>query len=202
MRIWIPLALLALTTCIPSVVSAQIAYDEITSGDLGDPIDGAPTNLGVLGPGVNTVFGTLENAFNPVTFLDRDSFTFTVADGLQLDSLLFTSLDGGSRFYALSNRDSALSTTDPSGNYYTSLVGANSIGVNLLDGTVNNYGSPGGSGPLAAGDYSFWLQETDFTTPSYSLSLTTSAAVPEPGSTFALLCGGGVLLLRRRRTLA
>lgn len=198
MRPWIPLTLLVLATCIPSVVSAQITFDETTNGDLGDPIEGSPTILEVLGIGVNTVSGSLDNTF---TFLDRDAFTFTVAEGLQLDNLSFTFLEGDNRFYALSNQDTALSTNSAGGNYYTSLVGASSVGVNLLDGTVNSIGPPGsgGSGPLAAGDYTFWIQETDFTVANYSLSLTTSTAVPEPGTTFALLCSGGLTCLRRRR---
>lgn len=198
MRPWIPIVLLVLTTCIPSVVSAQIAFDETTNGDLGDPIAASPTDLGVFGIGVNTVSGSLDNTF---TFLDRDAFTFTVAAGQQLDSLFFTSLQGEGRFYALSNQDTALSTTTANGNYYTSLIGASNIGVNLLEGTVNDLKPAGSSesGPLAAGEYSFWFQETDFTVANYSLSLTVSTAVPEPSSTLALLGSLGLMFLGRNR---
>lgn len=199
MRTWVTLSLLVYASCIPSVVSAQISFNETADVDLGDPIEGSPTILGSLGIGVNTVSGSLDNTF---TFLDRDAFQFTVADGLQLDNLSFTLLEGDNRFYALSNQDAALSTTSAGGNYYISLIGASSVGVNLLDGTLNSLGPPGsgGSGPLAAGDYTFWIQETDFTVANYSLSLTTSAAVPEPGSVFVLLCSGGLMCIRRRRT--
>ena len=200
MKIWVPLVLMLLMVSTPCFVSAQVVFGEAANGDLGDPIDGAPTILGELGIGVNTVSGSLDNTF---TFLDRDAFTFTVADGQQLDSLLFTSLDGDGRFYALSNQNTALSTTTANGNYYTSLVGASSIGVNLLDGTVNDLRSPGSgeSGPLAAGDYTFWFQETDFSVASYSLSLTTSTAVPEPSSILVLFCSGGLMFVRRQRRI-
>ena len=200
MRIWIPLALLVFTICIPSVVSAQIFFDETISGDLGDPTDGSTTILGLLGLGGNTVSGILDNDFSgPNNGLDRDSFTFTVAQGQQLDSLSFTALNGGFHFYALSNQDTAVSTNSGGDNYYASLIGDESIGVNLLDGTVNDSGGAGGTGPLAAGDYTFWFQETDFSIVNYSLALTTSTAVPEPCSTLVLLCSGGLICLRRRR---
>ena len=183
---------------IPIALSAQVTFNEIANGDLGDPIDALTTLVGDLGVGVNTVDGSLDNTF---TFLDRDAFTFIVPDGLQLDSLSFTALDGDDRFYALSNRNTALATNTAGGNYYTSLIGADSIDVNLLDGTVNSL-KPAGlseSGPLAAGEYTFWLQETDFSVASYSLSLTTSVAVPEPSPTLILFCSGGVIFLSQRR---
>lgn len=199
MRLWITLALSFLSTCLPGVVNSQVVYNEIVSGDLGDPINAAPTDLGVLGLGVNTVSGSLDNTFS---ILDRDAFTFNVAVGQQLDSLSFTNLQGEDRFYALSNQDTALSTSSANGNYYASLVGAGSIGTNLLDGTVNNLRTVGSgqSGPLGAGEYSFWLQETDFSVVGYSLSLSTSTAVPEPGATCVLFISGGLMGLRRRRT--
>ena len=201
MRFWIPLALLAVTLTIQSVVSAQITFGEAADGDLGDPTDGTITILGELGLGVNTVDAFLDNDFGP-NGLDRDSFTFTVAEGMQLDSLSFTSMVGGGHFYALSNKDAALSTTTGGGNYYASLVGDDSVGVNLLDGTLNDSGGSGGSGPLEAGDYTFWFQETDFSRFNYSVSLTTtSTAVPEPSSASVLLCSGLMCWGRRRRVI-
>ena len=196
MRNWILFALMVLIVSIPSAASAQVTFGESINGDLGDPTDGSITILGELGVGENTVAGTLDNT---IFFLDRDSFTFTIAEGLQLDSLFFTSFDGGGHFYALSNRDMAVTTNSASGNYYASLIGSESVGVNLLDGTENNSGGSGGSGPLTAGDYSFWIQETDFSVVNYSLSLTTSTAVPEPGSAIVLVFSGGLMLLRRYR---
>ena len=198
MRIRISLAFLVLTICISTVASAQTTFDEATDGDLGDPTDGTSTILGILGFGVNTVSGTLDNDFGP-NGLDRDAFIFTVAQGQQLDSLSFASLNGGGHFYALSNRDTAVSTNSGGDNYYSSLIGDDSVGINLLNGTVNDSGGSGGTGPLAAGDYTFWFQETDFSIVDYSVSLTTSTVVPEPSSGFVLLCCGGLISMRRRR---
>ena len=59
----------------------------------------------------------------------------------------------------------------------------------------------GSSGTLAAGDYSFWVQETSPTPVDYSFTFTV-AALPEP-SAFALLSGimalGYFVLKRQQR---
>ena len=178
-----------------SLFNAQVFYTEATSGDLGDPVDSSPSILGLLGLGLNTVNGSLDNT---ATILDRDAFTFTVASGQQLDSLSFTSLTGDAHFFALSNQNAPVSTFSASGNYYTSLIDSGNIGVNLLDGTINIFQSgPSPSGPLGPGGYTFWFQETDGSVVPYGLSLTTSS-VPEPSAVLGLLVAGGLMCLRRR----
>ena len=87
MRLLISLAIF-LATCSSTIVNAQVFYTEATSGDLGDPVDSSPSILGLLGLGLNTVNGSLDNT---ATILDRDAFTFTVASEQQLDCLLYTS---------------------------------------------------------------------------------------------------------------
>ncbi|MEO0511007.1 MAG: PEP-CTERM sorting domain-containing protein, partial [Verrucomicrobiota bacterium] len=56
----------------------------------------------------------------------------------------------------------------------------------------------GSSTPLAAGDYSFWLQETGSTTVDYQISFTT-AVVPEPSTYVALLGSAAIALAVARR---
>ncbi len=172
------------------VTSAQVNYDEATDGDLGDPA--TPTALGVLGLGSNSVTGTLDNPNG----MDPDAFSFSVMAGQQLTGLYFSSMTGINRFFAFS--DGPVSTTDPEENLVSTLISSTDVMTNILDGTLNNRFGSGVSGPLDAGSYHVWFQETDGTSVDYSITLQT-AAVPEPGTlALLMLAGVSVALLRRK----
>ena len=87
---------------------------------------------------------------------------------------------------------------DGSQNLVATLISRSEEMVNILDGDFNTQGGSGISGPLDAGTYHLWFQETDGSSVDYSITLET-AAVPEPGTLALLMLGGvGVALLRRR----
>lgn len=191
-------AIAALIMC-TSIASAQFPYSETLSGDLSEP--SAPSNLGALPLGTSTVTGTLDNSAGT----DPDAFSFNVAAGHLLTKLEFTQLDdvgfGSGHFFAFSNSNTALNTGSADGNRYSSFVTDQTVGINILDGTVNTFGGTGGSGPLGAGTYNFWLQETNGSNQNYTVALTTTTAVPEPSSVVFMVGSAGLMLLRRRRNI-
>ena len=83
-------------------------------------------------------------------------------------------------------------------------VPASTVGLNLLPLMANPSFAPGATGftpPLAAGTYTFLIQQGDPVTTGYRFNMTVrSVSVPEPGSSLCLLGMGGlaILVLRRR----
>lgn len=124
---------------------------------------------------------------------DADYITFTVPAGTELTSI---------------NVDSYLLVGSTGGSFFGYVAGTSfgGQGGGDIDGNVIfNAGSGeildnlGVAGTLAAGDYSFWLQETGNVTVDYSLNFSVSA-VPEP-SVYALLIGSlafACVIIRRR----
>lgn len=190
----LPLFAMLTTT---GVAQGNIIYNEAIDGDLEWPE--VPTALGSAGLGGNSVTGLLDNS-NIVGF-DPDAFWFTVPNGMQLDSLVFTSMTGdGDHFLAFNN--GPLSTSDAAGNLISTLIAASHIGTNILDGSLNTYGGSGLSGgPLGAGDYYVWFQEGSPTNHDYVLSFTTSP-VPEPSGGALLAAAILMLGLRRKHAAA
>ena len=193
MRLFLSGFALILTVVFSDLASAQINYDESVSGDLSTPQ--APSDLGAAGAGVNTVTGLL---FNTNDF-DPDAFFFTVGAGLQLDSLMFTSLDGsGNHFFAFN--DGPLSTGSGAGNLISTLINTADIGLDILDGTDNIFGGSGLNGdPLGPGTYYVWFQENGGTDHNYTIEFTLSQSIPEPASTTLFLLAGAFGLGLRRK---
>lgn len=190
------LVMLLAATATATSADAQLFYSESVDGDLGMP--SAPTSIGVLLLGTNTVSGRLENESG----FDRDAFSFEVPDGLEVSTLSMSSLTGSSRFLAVS--EGAISEFDASGNLFTTLIGQSDVGINVLDGNLNRFGGSGVAGNLGAGSYSVWFQETDGSNVDYSFAITTisAASIPEPGS-LAIVCSGMMLVgLRRNRKIS
>ena len=173
-----------------TLASAVVIYDESISGDLSGTF-ASPTPL-VLSAGNNTIIGEVGNNGNTgaTNGSDADYFSFTLNDGLSLESIQV---------------DSYSSSPGSSGGSFAGYVEGSSFsgqGGGDIDGfVIFNAGSgeilddlSGGS--LNAGTYAFWFQETSPNTVSYQLTFN---VVPEPSTATLSAMGICALVLRRRR---
>ena len=189
-------------------------YDEAVSGDLSnDPA--APTAL-TLTPGLNSVIGTVAG-FPPAGSDPQDWVSFTIPTGFVMTSYVnskygseddqgFTGFQVGSSFsgdeFTAGNYAGyahfGTGATNPDGTPPSSTVG-----VDLLPLMANPSFAPGATGftpPLAAGTYTFLIQQGDPSTTSYQFDMTVRS-VPEPGSSLCLLVLGGLAILALQRRL-
>jgi len=187
-------------------------YNEAGSGDLSnDP--GTPTAL-TLTPGSNSVIGTVSGFDNGD---GQDWVSFTIPTGFVMTSYVnskygstddqgFTGFQSGSSFsgdpfVAGSYAGYAHFGTDAT----NPLPPSSTVGVNLLPLMANPSFSVGATGftrPLAAGTYTFLIQQGDPVTTSYQFDMNVrSVSVPEPGSSLCLLGMGGLAILALRRRL-
>ena len=185
-----------------SVAQAQVAFSGDLSGD-----NTMPTDLGIFTEGVNTVTGSIVNARNAPdgSPVDVDIFTFSIAQGTQLEDISVTAFDGGGAFFSIDEGSTYpldFAGLDNQDNL-DQLLGSTLIGFSLDSifpalVTGGNAGS-GFTAPLGAGDYSVYIQETSPTdADTYTVAFTV-APVPEPST--ALLAGLAVIgltTLRRR----
>ena len=188
-------------------------YDEAVSGDLSND-KGAPTAL-TLTPGSNSVIGTV-NGFAPGTD-PQDWVSFTIPTGFVMTSYINSKYDStdpqgftgfqfgssfsGDEFVAISYAGYAhfgFAATNPDGTPPVSTVG-----VNLLPLMTDPSFAPGTTGftpPLAAGTYTFLIQQGNPVTTGYQFDMTIRS-VPEPGSSLCLFGMGGLAILAVRRRL-
>jgi hypothetical protein len=189
-------------------------YDESVSGDLSND-KGAPTAL-TLTPGSNSVIGTV-NGFPPGGTDPQDWVSFTIPTGFVMTSYInskyvstdeqgftgfqFGSSFSGDEFLAPSYAGYAhfgTGATNPDGTPPSSTVG-----VDLLPLMANPAFAPGATGftlPLAAGTYTFLIQQGNPAITSYQFDMNVRP-VPEPGSSLCLLGMGGLAILALRRRL-
>ena len=184
----IKLARTALLALLASGSAQAFTYDEALNGDLsGNRL--APTALSAVA-GVNTLAMSAAAG-------DRDYFTFDVPTGLLLSSIFhhtYVSADDLS-FFGM-QRGTTL-TEPPTGTNagnllaYT-LFGNVTAGSEILDNlAASGSFSPaaqGFSGALAAGSYTFWVQQTGVVA-NYTFDFVLTP-VPEPSSLALLLLGG------------
>ena len=184
-----------------TAASADLMWDEAIDGDLsGDYLN--PTQLFTKGVNNHVIFTTIGAAENGGD-QDREYFTFTVAEGYELASIVLdgfvTSPESNLGFIGIA-AGSAFPTPptapDPTSllGYY--LPGVTDIGGDILQAMGQGGGSQGFSGPLGAGSYTFWAQETGPSTDEWDLNFVVTA-VPAPGA-LALLGLGGLAARRRR----
>ena len=188
-------------------------YDEAVSGDLSND-KGAPTAL-TLTPGSNSVIGTV-NGFTPGTD-PQDWVSFTIPTGFVMTSYINSKYDStdpqgftgfqfgssfsGDEFVAISYAGYAhfgFAATNPDGTPPVSTVG-----LNLLPLMADPSFAPGTTGftpPLAAGTYTFLIQQGNPVTTGYQFDMTLRS-VPETGSSLCLLGMGGLAILALRRRL-
>ena len=184
-----------------TAASADLMWDEAIDGDLsGDYLN--PTQLYTKGVNNHVIFTTVGSASNGGE-QDREYFTFEVAEGYELASII---LDGfvtdpisNLGFIGIAAGDSF--PTPPTAPDVTSLLGyylpgVTDIGGDILQAMGQGGGSQGFSGPLGAGSYTFWAQETGPSTDEWDLNFVVTA-VPAPGA-LALLGLGGLAARRRR----
>jgi len=190
-------------------------YDEAVSGDLSND-KGAPTAL-TLTPGLNSVIGTVAG-FPQFGGTDpQDWVSFTIPTGFVMTSYVNSKYDStddqgftgfqfgssfsGDEFVAGSYAGYAhfgTGATNPDGSPPSS-----TLGVDLLPLMANPSFAPGTTGftpPLAAGTYTFLIQQGNDVTTSYQFEMNVRS-VPEPGSSLCLLGMGGLAILALRRRL-
>jgi hypothetical protein len=166
-------------------------YNESVSGDLSN--NGlAPTVLNVS-MGDNDVLGSTGKSAAGV--IDRDYFTFTVPQGLELTAITVLpgtqtlGPDGESFIGVESGPEVTVSTaaTTAAGLLGWDHYGTDDIGVNILPlmGT-SGLGSTGFTGPLPPGTYSFWVQEASVGSVNYGFDF---AITPEPATWTMMLTG-------------
>lgn len=199
------IVLLACAFLYGTAAHADTIYDESVSGDLSN--SGLTPTLLTVSLGPNDLFGTTGKTG---TVIDRDYFTFTVPQGLELTAI--TVLPGTQTLGALgesfigieSGPQVTISTaaTDATGLLGWFHYDTGDIGVNILPlmGT-SDMGSAGFTGPLPAGTYSFWVQEASAGTVPYGLEFTV-ADTPEPSSWTMLLTGMALLVSKTARRAA
>jgi len=191
-------------------------YDESVSGDLSND-KAAPTAL-TLTPGLNSVIGIV-SGFPPLGSDPQDWVSFTIPTGFVMTSYVnskygsnddqgFTGFQVGSSFlgdeFTAGNYAGyahfGTGATNPDGTPPSSTVG-----VNLLPLMGTPSFAPGAKGftrPLAAGTYTFLIQQGDPSPTSYQFDMTVrSVSVPEPGSSLCLLLLGGLAVFALQRRL-
>jgi len=202
----------AICALLAAAPAKAIIFDEAVSGDLSND-KAAPTAL-TLTPGLNSVIGTVAG-FPPAGSDPQDWVSFTIPTGFVMTSYVnskygseddqgFTGFQVGSSFsgdeFTAGNYAGyahfGTGATNPDGTPPSSTVG-----VDLLPLMANPSFAPGATGftpPLAAGTYTFLIQQGDPSTTSYQFDMTVRS-VPEPGSSLCLLGGGGLAILALRR---
>ena len=143
-------------------------------------------NLDLTFPGVYTEKNVLLSATHthsvPAGFMQY--FTFNITN------LGFIGVAAGNVF---PTSPEAPNVTELLGYY---LPGVDDVGDDILQAMGNGGGSQGFTGPLGAGSYTFWAQETGPSTDNWDLNFVVSE-VPAPGA-LALLGLAGIAARRRR----
>ena len=207
----------AVCALLATAPAKAIIYNEAVSGDLSDD-KAAPTAL-ILTPGFNSVIGTV-SGFPPEGTDPQDWVSFTIPAGFVMKSYVnarfvssdpqgFTGFQSGSSFsddeFAAGSYAGyahfGTAAQNPNGNPTSS----STVGVNLLPLMADPNFAPGTTGftfPLAAGTYTFLIQQGDPSTTGYLFNMTVRPVqVPEPGSTLCLLAMGTLATLALRRRL-
>jgi len=189
-------------------------YNEAVSGDLSNN-PAAPTAL-TLTLGFNSVIGTVSGFDNGD---GQDWVSFTIPTGFVMTSYVnakyhstddqgFTGFQsgpsfGGDPFMAISYAGYAhfgFAATNPDGS-----PPSTTVGVDLLPLMANPIFAPGTTGftpPLAAGTYTFLIQQGNPVTTNYRFNMAVRPVqVPESGSSLCLLGMGGLAILALRRRL-
>lgn len=186
------IALLASAFLYGAAAHGSVIYNEAISGDLSNS-GLTPTQL-FVSLGLNDVLGSTGKSAAGV--IDRDYFTFTVPQGLELTGI--TVLSGtqtlgplGESFIGMESGPeltvNPATATDATGLLGWDHYGLDNIGVNLLPQMgISSMNSIGFSGPLPAGAYSFWVQEASVGSVNYDIEFTVA---PEPATWTMLLTG-------------
>lgn len=192
-RAW-ALGLLALG---PAWAAHGATYSELVDGDIsGDRL--APTML-VLEAGVNPVRGAFGNG-------DVDYLAVSVPAGHELARIILDPATvPGSQFSFLAVQAGPVMTVSPAaapaGLLGWTHFGAAQFGTDILDDMGRGLGAIRFTGPLPAGDYTFWTQELESGDGlGYAFDFEVTAVVPLPPAAALLAAALGSLgVLRARR---
>jgi MYXO-CTERM domain-containing protein len=174
-------------------------WDEAIDGDLSGDYQN-PTVLTPKGVNNHVIFTTV--GANPDQ--DREYFTFTIDEGYELSALILDvfDTDPDTNLGFLGVAEGTPFPTSPTDPDVTALLGYHHVGVadvgnDILQLMGAGLGAQGFSGPLGAGTYSYWAQETGPSTDDWDLNFIITP-VPSPGA-LALLGIAGIISGRRRR---
>ena len=186
------------TAFVAGSASADLMWDESIDGDLSGDYT-APTQMYTKGVNNHVIFTTIGGDSET----DREYFTFEVAAGYQLDAIILSDFvtDPEANLGFIGIATGNVFPTPPDAPDVTSLLGyylpgVDDIGDDILQLMGNGGGSQGFSGPLGAGTYSFWAQETGPSNDDWDLNFVVSE-VPAPGA-LAVLGLAGIAARRRR----
>jgi hypothetical protein len=159
-------------------------YSETVSGDLSNDRL-SPTVLS-LGAGANGIAGT-------VVLGDRDFFVASVPEGMLLTKITLDTYQSVNTKAFIGMQAGSAFTVDPESPDPTLLLGYTHFGIDQVIGEdlLDDLALPpeviGFSVPLAAGDYAFWLNQTEPQLTGYGI---TFHVVPEPAMMMLALVGG------------
>jgi len=166
-------ALWSLASC-----AAAANHNETTDGDLSNS-GNTPTALN-LSAGTNSVIGSMPGS-------DLDFLTIHVPDNHELTSLILGSYGGGgdgTSFIGMRTGTTIAVTGNPAQlTGYTHFgTGPGNVGQDILDDIGRGAGATGFTPPLAAGAYSFWIQQASGASTTYQFDFLVNALAP-PGLT-------------------
>ena len=181
---------------VASGATADVVYDEAVDGELSD-LGFAPTYI-QFGEGSNDVLFITDQEGD-----DRDFFTFTIEEGYQLSALVLNNFDTDNEFNLafMSINPGNVLPFDPVSPVTEDLLGyilfdEGDVGSNLMPEMGEAFSTIGFVGPLGAGDYTIWAQETSPSVDVWNLGFVVTQ-VPAPGAIAVLGLAG--LAGRRRR---
>jgi hypothetical protein len=177
-------------------------YDESMDGDLsGNRL--APTAI-VLDPGANAITATSVAG-------DLEYYTVNVPSGYNLSAVTLVSYVSADNLAFVAIQSGTTFTEPPTGTNVAQLLGYThlgpgngTVGTDILDDMGAGAGAIGFAGPLGAGNYTLWSQQTGASSTTYALNLQLTA-VPPPvpalsaGSLLLLCAGLGLILVATRR---
>lgn len=185
----------AIVIALAVTAPALAGWSESTQGDISGNKN-SPTAIS-LAQGSNLVQGTIQSG-------DIDYLTITIPAGLSLAAIPMINYAGEDGIAFIAFQSGTVFTEGPSA---ASVNVANLLGYTLFGTNVQNlgddlllamqtegFGSQGFDRPLAAGSYTFWIQQTGALT-DYTLDF---QVIPAPGA-IGVLGLAGLAALRRRR---
>ena len=185
--------------CLAASATAHAAiYDETANGDLSD--NRLSPTLFAIGTGANSISGFTEAG-------DLDYVTFTVPVGWNLSSIFHRTYVSNDFRAFIGLQEGSTFTESADAPNPANLLGYRHIGIETVNSEIiddlatSNLSTPpamGFVGPLGAGNYTFWIQQTGAGSAyAFDLMLT---PVPEPQQ-WMLMLAGALLLASRARKL-